>query len=91
MEQITLTGSFVQHFDQAQHTFFIAQQDGRCGLLSAGTWDTVLPFCFDEIHASLDNTVSVTCNGVRSFFHLIEGKEHIRAVPTASGAICLPA
>lgn len=91
MEHIALTGSFIQQFDNKQRTFFIAEQDGRCGLLSAPSWETILPFCFDEIHAYPDNTVSVIRNGVRTFFHLIQGNDYIRAVPTAGAVICLPA
>ncbi len=97
MEQITLTGSFVHHFNQEAHTFFIGQREGRFGVIAAGSWDTILPFCFDEIHPWLDNILSVSHDGQNSFFHLICDHNDIRAVPIASAAstgrsaICLPA
>jgi len=97
MEQITLTGSFVQYFNQNPYTFFIGQQDGYYGIISAGSWDTVLPFCFDEIHAYPDDILCVSCNGENRLLHLVREKNGIRAVPISSAcndgrrAICLPA
>jgi len=97
MEQITLTGSFVQHVNHTPHTFFIGQQDGRYGIIAAGSWETVLPFCFDEIHTYLNEILSVSCNGENRLFHLDFENGSIRAVPIITErddsrrAICLPA
>ena len=45
MDNLQLTGSAVFSFDSEIHTLFIASQNGRYGVVEAGSWETVIPFC----------------------------------------------
>ena len=96
MEQITLTGSFTHHFNQDPQTFFIGQRDGCYGVIAAGSWDTVLPFCFDGILSCPNDILSVAHNGTHTYFSLIRQDDQVWAIPVSSAcseqnAICLPA
>ena len=52
MNDLQLTGSAVFSFDDTICSLFIAvQADGRCGVVAAGSWETVIPFRFDRIEA----------------------------------------
>ena len=70
MKPVMLLRSFQQHIAGRTLTYFIAQQDGRCGLLSAGSWETVLPFCFDSITLLPDSTIAAEASGERCRFTL---------------------
>ena len=51
MNNLQLTGSAVFSFDSEIHTLFIASQNGRYGVVEAGSWETVIPFRFHRIEA----------------------------------------
>ena len=98
MDQIALTGSFVQQFGQESFTFFIGQQDSRYGIVSAGSWDTVLPFCFDEIRMDRGNRIIAQHGGEQHVYRIVLTHHSVHAVREDASlwsanrfAICLPA
>ena len=97
MEQITLTSSFVQQFHQAALTLFIGHQDGRYGLVAAGSWATVLPFCLEDIRTACGDLIAAFCGGEQHLYRIVIENSCIRAIPAMPerkedrSAICLPA
>ena len=81
MDTLQLTGSAVFDFDGLVHTLFIASEYGRCGVVAAGSWETVIPFRFDRIEALAEGGFVAWRRGRRTVYHIRSGSEGIRAVP----------
>ena len=70
MNNLQLTGSAVFSFDSEIHTLFIASQDGRCGVVDAGSWETVIPFRFDRIEALAAGGFAAWRRDRRTVYHI---------------------
>ena len=81
MDTLQLTGSAVFDFDGLVHTLFIASEDGRCGVVAAGSWETVIPFRFDRIEALADGGFVAWRRGRRTVYHVRPDAKGVRAVP----------
>ena len=82
MNDLQLTGSAVFSFDDTICSLFIAvQADGRCGVVAAGSWETVIPFRFDRIEALAEGGFVAWRRGRRTVYHIRSGSEGIRTVP----------
>jgi len=80
MEQITLTDSFVQKFEQESYTFFVGRQEKGYGIVAAGSWETVLPFCFEKILPLHSSRIAVWINGKKYIYHIVAENGLFRAV-----------
>ena len=82
MNDLQLTGSAVFSFDDTICSLFIAvQADGRCGVVAAGSWETVIPFRFDRIEALAKGGFAAFRRGRATVYHILPGPEGIQAVP----------
>ena len=82
MNDLLLTGSAVFSFDGGTHVLFLASQaDGRCGVVAAGGWETVIPFRFDRIEALAEGGFAAFRRGRATVYHILPGPEGVRAVP----------
>ena len=82
MNDLQLTGSAVFSFGDTVHPLFIAvQADGRCGVVAAGVWETVIPFRFDRIEALAEGGFVAWHRGRRTIYHIRTTPEGCRAVP----------
>ena len=81
MDTLQLTGSAVFDFDGLVHTLFIASEDGRCGVVAAGTWETVIPFRSDRIEALAEGGFAAWRRGRATVYHILPTPSGVRAVP----------
>ena len=91
MNDLQLTGSAAFSFDGELQTLFIARQAHWYGVVSAGSWETVIPFRFERIEALAEGGFMAWRRGRRTLYHISPGPETIRAIPARmelSGAEC---
>ena len=81
MNNLQLTGSAVFDFDGSVHTLFIASEEGLCGVVAAGTWETVIPFRFARIEPLAEGGFVAWRRGRRTLYHVCPGPRGVRAVP----------
>ena len=81
MNNLQLTGSAVFDFDGSVHTLFIASEEDRCGVVAAGTWETVIPFRFDRIEPLAEGGFVAWRRGRRTVYHVRPDAKGVRAVP----------
>ena len=74
MNNLQLTGSAVFSFDSEIHTLFIASQNGRYGVVEAGSWETVIPFRFDRIEALASAGFAAWRRNRRTVYHIIRSE-----------------
>ena len=96
MNTMQLTSSLVQDGADGPITLFIGSEGGRLGLVRAGTWETVLPFVFDEIRPLDGNLLSARRGRCRTIYRTEPADGLLRAIPLpgstpAPRAIALPA
>ena len=93
MEQLQLLNSIVQQVSGNTVTLFVGSLHGRCGLVAAGTWETLLPFRFDAIQAA-DGCLTVLAEGKERSYRIVHDQKGLRAVKLPAKkerAIHLPA
>ena len=81
MNNLQLTGSAVFSFDSEIHTLFIASQNGRYGVVEAGSWETVIPFRFHHIEALASGGFAAWRRNRRTVYHIVQAGTGLRAVP----------
>ena len=94
MELLQLTESLVHSFGEEKRTFFIGHQNGRYGVVAAGSWETVLPFRFRRIAVQRDGSLAAYQGRRCSVYRLVETEEGVaarRAGRSGGRSISLPA
>ena len=82
MNDLQLTGSAVFTFARQTYSLFIASQaDGRCGVVAAGSWETVIPFRFDRIEPLAEGGFAAYRRGRATVYHILPSSDGIQAVP----------
>ena len=82
MNELQLTGSAVFSFENETYSLFIASQaDGRCGVVAAGGWETVIPFRSDRIEALAEGGFAAWRRGRATVYHILPTPSGVRAVP----------
>ena len=81
MNTLQLTGSAVFSSDSEIHALFIASQNGRYGVVEAGSWETVIPFRFDRIEALASGGFAAWRRNRRTVYHIVQAGTGLRAVP----------
>ena len=79
MELVQLTESLVCQFGEEKRTFFIGHQNGRYGVVAAGSWETVLPFRFRRIALQRDGSLAVFWGSRRTVYRLVETETGVEA------------
>ena len=79
MEFVQLTQSLVHSVGGEKRTFFIGHQNGRYGVVAAGSWETVLPFRFRRISLLRDGSLAVFQGKRRAVYRIMETEEGVEA------------
>ena len=79
MENIQLTDSLVQSFGEDSITLFVGQQNGRCGVVAAGSWEVVLPFCYRRIAVGEDGTLTAFLGRRRTVYRVVREEGRLEA------------
>lgn len=79
METIQLTDSLVQSFGGDSVTLFIGRQNGRYGVVAAGSWEVVLPFCFRRVEAGEGGTITALLGRRWIVYQVVRTGERLEA------------
>ena len=77
MEFVQLTESLVHSVNGEKRTFFIGHQNGRYGVVAAGSWETVLPFRLRRISLLRDGSLAVFQGKRRAVYRIVETEEGV--------------
>ena len=79
MEFVQLTQSLVHSVGGEKRTFFIGHQNGRYGVVAAGSWETVIPFRFRRIAVQRDGSLAAFQGKRRAVYRLVETEGGVEA------------